>query len=493
MEEYEDIFVQMEADEIRIASIACEGFIEGTAKTVEKVGQEVSLVFQGRPVETNSLAEAGARLFKALFGGTAADVYYQTVRLASRRNKGVRICLDLSRGAQGVADLPWEVLYDPEKGDFLALARRHDIVRRLRSVEPPAPPAAPKTKVANVLFAASSPNDLPPLPVEFGWRYIKEVLQHRAGQAASSDSLLLSATAATLRERLLKGQYSIVHLLGHGSRQRGDGGGSIALEGAEKRADWVEAEQLTQLFLTQRARLVILAAPESLPIAPALVGAGIPSVLCFNFAIGYEDLNNFFHSFYSAMIDGMSISDAMRAGRKSIMFSSQMGAASWGSAVLYSSNPDEVLFSSYDPQIYRSKTGGGAVIYSGGGMAGSNSFFIQGEGNTVNGDVIGQDKIASKTLTGKSGDIVAGARGNRLDRVAIKEHLQQLELLIVDSDLNSAQRVKGLVYLERLEKAILTDSPSWGEVEKLLTKISQLNSDMASVIQKVWTLLPLDE
>ena len=490
MEDYENLFVRIEPDQIHVTSSVAEGKIKTAENLINDLEDQIAgFGYLGRGVEKASLVELGGELFNVLFNEATADVYYRTTRLADSRDRGVRICLNISGRARAAADIPWEVLYEPQGSSFLALSRRRDIVRFLRYPHAPVPPLLPDGQPVKLLFAAASPTNLPVLSAELAWKSVGEAFGNRITKAIWDEYTLQSATFEGLGERLRNENYSVVHLLGHARRDSQKGESFFAFEDENDEVVWVPSESLGDLFRGKTIRLVVLEASESSALVPGLISAGVPSIICFNFPTAFEDANNFLNSFYSSLVDGLSVAGAARAGRKSIMLSSHVKSAAWGSVVLYTSNPSEVLFPSFSSDIIIGSGSAGAVIYSGGGMAGNRSFSIEGENRSVGGDVIGRDNIASSSIATKSGGST-GAAPEHVDQIAVKEQLELLEQLAVNAPLTSAQRVQGFAYLDRLEKALNAEKPDWGEIEKLLTRISQLSSDLAGVVQKMWSLLP---
>jgi hypothetical protein len=69
----------------------------------------------------------GSTLFASLFTGAARSRYDATRALAARDRQGVRVRLRVHDSA--LAALPWELLYDPERGEFLALSQSSPVVR----------------------------------------------------------------------------------------------------------------------------------------------------------------------------------------------------------------------------------------------------------------------------------------------------------------------------------------------------------------------------
>jgi hypothetical protein len=85
------------------------------------------------------VAEFGQRLFEAVFAGDVGRCFGGSLPVPKRTIPGVRrgLRIRLRLGAcPELADLPWEILYDPARGRFLCLSNETPLVRY------PAQPAA---------------------------------------------------------------------------------------------------------------------------------------------------------------------------------------------------------------------------------------------------------------------------------------------------------------------------------------------------------------
>ena len=70
---------------------------------------------------TSSLTDLGSRLFAAIFRGKVRDVLITSFSSAAQEGCGLRLRLRFAEDAANLANLPWETLYDPFRGHFIAL------------------------------------------------------------------------------------------------------------------------------------------------------------------------------------------------------------------------------------------------------------------------------------------------------------------------------------------------------------------------------------
>jgi hypothetical protein len=93
--------------------------------------------------------ELGERLFMALVGGEFGAPYHRAVAQATAA--GGRLRLWLSLADPELADIPWELLYDPRRQDFVALSVRTPLARRWVDPAGEATPGAPMATIEGPL------------------------------------------------------------------------------------------------------------------------------------------------------------------------------------------------------------------------------------------------------------------------------------------------------------------------------------------------------
>ncbi len=158
-----------------------------------------------------------------------------------------------------------------------------------------------------------------PLDVWGEWRRFREafdrsrdpVQDHAAPYAVVR---LFPPTLENLRHALAFGDassaYQIVHFIGHGNTA------GLALEDEFGREQFVPVAELTAAFKNSRAKLVVLNACETRPLAQALQHAGIPSVIGTHAPIADEAAKIFSETFYSRLALGQSLQTAFTAAQE---------------------------------------------------------------------------------------------------------------------------------------------------------------------------------
>lgn len=249
------------------------------------------------------LTDFGTRLFSALFQGDVLSRYAESVGM-TRERKGLRIRLRVA--PPGLAALPWELLYDPEKHEFLALSKRALITRYLHVARPPSPL---RTELPlRILVAIASPQGLPRLDSETEVARIEKALALPLEHNLVQFDVLRNSTARALRDALLN-PYHILHFIGHGDFY--EGVGHLAFEDQQGDTDPVSGCTLGTLLKNTPVRLVVLNVCQSAQniqtvraftgAGPALVEAGVPAVVAMQFAVGDDSALVFTEDFYGML------------------------------------------------------------------------------------------------------------------------------------------------------------------------------------------------
>ena len=217
------------------------------AETVVQLGEPASGGGKLTP------ADFGAALFDAVFTATARSRYDATCALAVRDRQGVRIRLRVHDAA--LAALPWELLYDPARGEFLALSQSSPLVRGVEQRQPVAPFAVAGS--LRILALAASPTPLRALDIA-GERARLEQAVALAGGGVE----LVWAGGATwrdLQDSLLCGPWHVFHFIGHGYFDEIDKDFALVLANEENQAKLLTAAEVTRLVADHPSlRLVVL-------------------------------------------------------------------------------------------------------------------------------------------------------------------------------------------------------------------------------------------
>jgi hypothetical protein len=290
----------------------------------------------------------GRDLFAALFSGDVANRLDISRTMARTQGKGVRIKLRF--GAPELGALPWEYLYDSNKGDYLALGISTPIVRYLPIPQPIMPfEVAPPLRV---LAMASGPRDLGVLDSQRERQRLELALDPLRSAGIVELEWVRGESWQDLQESLWHGPWHIFHFVGHGGFNERLGSGVLYLTGADGNADQLSATDLARLLGDHDPlRLALLNSCETAQgastdifssTAAALVRFGTPAVVAMQFQITDDAAIEFSRVFYSTISQGMPVDSAVAEARKSVALKSH--SYEWGTPVLFMRSPDGRLF-----------------------------------------------------------------------------------------------------------------------------------------------------
>ncbi|MBN1139452.1 MAG: PQQ-binding-like beta-propeller repeat protein [Anaerolineae bacterium] len=298
----------------------------------------------GGAVSESTLRGWGRQLFEALFR-EGVGACFAASRAMTVQGQGLRLRLRVESGA--LAGLPWELLYDPQAGEFLALSARSPVVRHL-------PVARPAQLLAlspplHMLAVVASPQDLATLDTQAEIAALRAVLQPLLEAGQMQLHVLVPPTAPALREYLLDQPCHLLHFVGHGAVDAG--GGYLALEDEDKRADWRDAAAFCRLFGGQMPRFAMLNACLTagdavracewgterawVGLAPALVQAGVTAVVAMQFPVSDRGAQVFSADFYRMLARRKPIDEAIDQARIAVTAEQGTGGSDWAAPVLF--------------------------------------------------------------------------------------------------------------------------------------------------------------
>jgi hypothetical protein len=325
----------------------------------EVVSQKATVARRLRSVERKQIPAAelralGSDLSAMLLPGTVREMLFASLAsLETGQGLRLRLVLDDLR----VANLPWEYLYLPPAANadgpngFLALDPRISMVRHEAIPMAPGSVAAQLPLKLVVGFAA---------PSQFPWLDLWAEREHIETALAGVEGVEIGFVEHLTIERLEAGCQGahMFHFAGHGSFIWQDGSqtagnGTIYLE--DDRGDTLPFA-VDRLALTLRragVRVVLLGGCETgrrdgvnawSGIAPALMHVGIPAAVAMQYAIYDDAAIAFARRFYQALAVGLSLDEAVTAGRLAILNCGRRDDVEWGVPVLYMRSGDGVIF-----------------------------------------------------------------------------------------------------------------------------------------------------
>jgi hypothetical protein len=292
------------------------------------------------------LTDFGVRLFSSLFHSDVLSRYAESVGM-TRERKGLRIRLRVV--PPELATLPWELLYDPEKHEFLGLSKRALITRYLHVARPPSPL---RTELPlRILIVIASPQSMPRLDNEAEVARIEKALALPLEHNLVQFDVLQNSTARALRDALLN-PYHILHFIGHGDFD--EGVGHLAFEDRWGDTDLVNGRTLGTLLKNTSVQLVVLNACQSAQniqtvraftgVGPALVEAGIPAVVAMQFAVGDDSALVFTEDFYEMLSRYLPVDECISHACEGLMLKAGIGSVDWATPTLFLRAPDGVIF-----------------------------------------------------------------------------------------------------------------------------------------------------
>jgi tetratricopeptide (TPR) repeat protein len=267
-----------------------------------------------------SLDAWGRKLFDAMFGSDDRRELFNVLV----HGKAARL-LTVGTTDLDVLRLPWELMADsrgPLTQQGVTIRRQVETARRPEAYETGKLPL-------RILLAVSRPDDTGFLDPRHTTRAMLDAL------APLGDGVVVDfCRPATLRmmERMLVAAdrdgrpYHLAHFDGHGQT------GALCFETEDDEGDVltdpVRADQLGQLLAKHKIPVAILEACRSgqvdrigafRGVAPALIEAGVGSVLAMSHAVHVEATRILLARFYERLAGGASIGQALEAGRAALM------------------------------------------------------------------------------------------------------------------------------------------------------------------------------
>ncbi len=276
------------------------------------------------PEAEAALQDVGAVLFNSVFSGAIGTAYRASLAVAAERGSGIRLALRLA--APGLAALPWEALFDRETQSYLCL--REPLVRRVAA--PYAPAALTIAPPLRILGMVASPSDLAALDIGGERERLEGALRTHIEAGRVELHWLDDVTWSAVHDRLLDGEWHVLHFIGHGAFDLAADEGVLAFVGRDGRAEYVSADRLAGLLheAEPTPRLVVLNSCQSGAVgtvdllsgtAAALAHSGIHAVAAMQFAISDQAAIEFARGFYAALARGRPIDEAVRSGRIGVL------------------------------------------------------------------------------------------------------------------------------------------------------------------------------
>ncbi len=266
-------------------------------------------------------------------------------RAGAEGRKGIRVRLHIAGDAPEMTRIPWEYCRDDRS--FLALDESSPIVR-YTSVGTAVSSTNTPEKV-RILLATASPKDRSPINVTVQVNRIKESLDKLIQSGRVELRIIEHTTRRDLRTHFRRYDPHILHFLGHGMVENGDG--ALVLEDNEGNASTVDADDMYVLARSSSVRLVVLSACKTaahdetntsdaiMGIAPKLVAAGVPAVVAMQYEVPEDTAVAFVRDLYQFLADGEPLDAAVTEARIGVYFDND-DKMFWAIPVLFMRSPD---------------------------------------------------------------------------------------------------------------------------------------------------------
>lgn len=296
--------------------------------------------------ESEAAKAFGKVLFDSIFTGNIRGYLRASIHEANKQGKGLRISLRLADVPE-LADIPWEYLYDHERGQFLATSRDMSLVRFL---ELPAPTRPHKlVRPLRMLVVISSPEDYYRVDVAQEWAGLNFALGNLMRSGLLELELLKRPSLTGMRPRLRQQDFNIFHFVGHGDLERE---GALVFEDESRLGRIVLGSDLAVALETPAMRLVVLNLhQERIPtlyvppvdsLARRLAGEGVPAVIASPFKINDRAGMTFARTFYTMVAYGAPVDLALARARAEVF--ALAGGLEQGTPTLYMSSADGRIF-----------------------------------------------------------------------------------------------------------------------------------------------------
>jgi hypothetical protein len=383
--------------------------------------------------DLKNLIDLGEKLADRLLPlGPIRSRFEEAIKKAGQ-DGGVRLRL-LIRDPK-LAQLPWEYSYlqlnpgEKDRRHFIVLNPQISIVRyeSLSQAQPSLEKEREKPEELRLVAVTANvkSDDYAELDLEYEQKVITDALSDFKveGVTLKWEPFIENATIDDLNKALLAGA-DLFHFAGHGDFKEKDvdlasgeaiGAGCLVLIGDKetKAPQLLAASELGKALKAAGVRVAVLGACNTgrrdgisawTGVAPALIEAGIPAVVAMQYEVVDEHALAFSQMFYSSLALGLTIDQAVAAGRLAMLGKSDEKGVEWGVPVLYMQSSDGVIFPKLTEQKSETPTATHirrvlqqtvTTIKAGGKVVGivakraKGSFEITQEVDTVEGELTG--------------------------------------------------------------------------------------------------------
>ena len=284
----------------------------------------------------------GTLLFETLFTGGVLYTLRSAIYRAQLDNAALRIQLAIEPNE--LSALPWELLFDPKKEQFLALSNDTTLVRYVTGAL--SRPVIATASPLRILALFPNPNHMPSVDIVREQHVMQEALLPLISSRDVELIILEHATVQNMFEALIYRQVHILYYQGHVGFNPDSKDSYFLLEDPEGRSFWKGMDELSYTLHSHDVRLAVInsCGMAAGTLAFDLVGRGIPAVVATQEPLQDIETAIFLKEFSQALANGWPVDAAVSKGRRA-MFIRSGPQARWASPILVVSQPDIALLS----------------------------------------------------------------------------------------------------------------------------------------------------
>jgi hypothetical protein len=291
----------------------------------------------------SGLRGLGTLLFETLFTGDLVTLLRRSQSVL-RADEGLRIQLAIEPNE--ISALPWELLFDPQTKQFLALSNHTTLVRYLLLPRPPRPLLSATALPLRILALFSSPVDMPPINRELKQHVMIEALSPLLNSGLVELIIEESGTVWGMVQALHARPVHILYYQGHVSFDPGTRASYFLFEDDTGAVFMNGMEQLSDTLRNTNVRLAIInsCGMASGTLAYDLVRRGILGVVATQEPLSDIETSTFLRDFSQALVSGLPVDAAVSQGRLGMWFMSGLQGR-WASPIIVVRELDAALFS----------------------------------------------------------------------------------------------------------------------------------------------------
>jgi hypothetical protein len=306
------------------------------------------------PMQMPDLQHLGGRLFEMVVQGSVRDMFFEaTGRFYADAGFASQFMpFEIIVEDYAVAGWPWEYMFNPRRREFLC-QEFHPISRDIFERTPLIVRERAKGKLRILLIVGVLPQD-PEITPEDEIEHIQKVFSTYLATEDVEIQPIQGRDAVDVEKRLQEGDYDIVHFYGHAAYDAARDEGYLKLDrGADRVPDRWYASVFASALARHNIGLVFLNACETgrasdvldrSSVAGALLAKGVPAVIATQFTMPDNASHKFSSLVYNGLVLGRPLTDAMRDGRRAMIYANGSRFIDWGIPVLYASEPQMMVF-----------------------------------------------------------------------------------------------------------------------------------------------------